>query len=122
MKAGADSKTKTRIAIVLGIVAILTVAWSLLSNSGSSTGSETGVAASSGKEKTTLTSESLDPRLRLDLLENSEKVKYEGKGTNIFRAGAEPVEIPKPVKSPLLTNRSDPSKPGYLPPPPPRFP
>jgi hypothetical protein len=37
---------------------------------------------------------SLDPRLRLDLLEASQNIEYKGNGRNIFRAGPEP---PKPL-------------------------
>jgi hypothetical protein len=58
--------------------------------------------------------ESLDPRLRLDLLANSEDVKYQGKGKNIFRAEAEQVIIPQPKVSPLISQQ-----PSNIPPPPP---
>ena len=43
---------------------------------------------------------SLDPTLRLDLLEKSRKVKYEGSSRNIFQFYSPPP--PKPVASPLL--------------------
>lgn len=122
MKAGAENKTKVRVAIVLCIAAVLTVAWTLVPRGETSAESAPATAISPEKAKGALISESLDPRLRLDLLANSEKVQYEGKGTNIFRAGAEDVDIPKPVRSPILANHNDPSKPGYVrpaPPPPP---
>jgi len=119
MKTGADSKNKTRIAIVLCVIAFLTVAWALMQDSGPKPEPAPVTAASPDKAKNSSISESLDPRLRLDLLASSEKVKYEGKGTNIFRARTEPVDIPKPVRSPLVVNHNDPSKPGYVPPPPP---
>jgi hypothetical protein len=119
MKTGAESKTKTRIAIVLCVIAFLTVAWTLMQDYGPKPESAPLAAASPDKAKSSLISESLDPRLRLDLLASTEKITYEGKGTNIFRTRTEAVVIPKPVRSPLVINRSDPSKPDYVPPPPP---
>lgn len=62
---------------------------------------------------------SLDPRLRLDLLKNSEEIEYKGAGRNIFRAEAE-VVIPPPVKNPVITENKNPALPPvYTPPPPP---
>jgi hypothetical protein len=122
MKAGTENKTKVWIAIVLAIVAILTLAWALMPAGAPKPEPATVVAAAPERAKTAKTtqaSESLDPRLRLELLANSEDVKYEGTGTNIFRAGAETINIPKPIRSPLVDNHSNPSKPGYTPPPPP---
>jgi hypothetical protein len=122
MKAEAESKTKTRVAIVLGIVAIICVAWALMPAGGPSPASGPASGASSDKGNTRLASESLDPRLRLYLLENSEKVKYEGKGTNIFRAGAEQVEISQAKISPLIRQQQEAAKlTAQLPPPPPRI-
>lgn len=60
----------------------------------------------------------LDPRLRLDLLKQSEDTEYKGAGRNIFRAEA---EIPQPVKNPVLTETPQPP-PVYTPPPPPPIP
>ena len=57
----------------------------------------------------------LDPRLRLDLLKQSEDTEYKGAGRNIFRAEA---EIPTPVKNPVIAE-TPPSPPVYTPPPPP---
>lgn len=117
MKAGTESKTKLRLAIGLGIVALFTVARVLIP---SGPGPDSApVSATPAKAQSALLSESLDPRLRLDLLANSEKVQYEAKGTNIFRAKPEVVVIPKPVKSPLVSNHNDPSRPDYVAPPPP---
>lgn len=105
MKAGVENKAKVRVAIVLCIVALLTVAWTLMPRGEPSAASA--VATTPEKAKGALVSESLDPRLRLDLLANSEKVQYEGKGTNIFRAGVEPVEIPKAKISPLIRQQQE---------------
>jgi hypothetical protein len=101
MKVGTENKTKLWIAIVLGIVAILTITWALMPG-GTPNPEPSPVAASQGMAKVTQGGELLDPRLRLDLLANSETVQYEGKATNIFRAGAEPVDLPRVKVSPLL--------------------
>jgi hypothetical protein len=63
------------------------------------------------------TERSLDPTLRLDLLNTSEGTKYEGKGRNIFRAEAE--VIPKPKFSAMKTMPTPPPEPQGPPPPPP---
>jgi hypothetical protein len=118
MKAGTESKTKLRIAIGLCVIAVLTVAWVLTSGGAPKPESAPVAAASPAQIRASYADESLDPRLRLDLLANSENIQYEGKGTNIFRERAEPVNIPKPVRQPLIDNH-DPSKPGYTPPAPP---
>jgi hypothetical protein len=115
MKAGTENKTKLYMAIVLGIVAVLTVAWTLMPSGTASTAHP--VAASNGKGKAG-EFESLDPRLRLDLLASSEEVKYEGKGKNIFRSVQQPVVIPNVTMSPLLDHHPEAPK-VYIPPPPP---
>ncbi len=56
---------------------------------------QTQAATPNGRAKQVPALPTLDPRLRLKLLAQSEEVKYEGRGRNIFRAEAEP-EIPKP--------------------------
>src|SRR5271155_6090094 len=51
---------------------------------------------------------SLDPRLRLDLLQGSEAVNYEGNGVNIFQVHADPIlgPIPKPGGPRLLGDKT----------------
>ncbi len=60
----------------------------------------------------------LDPQLRLDLLAQSEGIKYEGSGRDIFVE--QPDDIPKPI-APALLEKADlhPWQPPALPPPPP---
>ena len=97
------SRTKKGIAIALGLVALFMVTRTLLSGGGGGPRPAAPAAIASGKARTSPAAESLDPRLRLDLLANSESVVYEGPGKNIFRAAPE-VVIPK-VKVPPLLNQ-----------------
>lgn len=115
MKAGAESKTKLYTAIVLGVVAVLCVAWAV--NPSGPVSAPAPHAASPGAKAAAV--ESLDPRLRLDLLTSAEGVKYEGKGKNIFRASTETEPIEKVKVSPLLGSRGNASPQIYTPPPPP---
>ena len=59
---------------------------------------------------------SLDPELRLKLLESSEGTKYEGTGRNIFVPALE--VIPQPVASAIKKNEPPPGPPPPPPPPP----
>lgn len=62
----------------------------------------------------------LDPRLQLGLLRQAESTEYKGTGRDIFRAQAEPPEIPKPVVPPdkQAQNTPPPPQPNPGPPPP----
>jgi hypothetical protein len=99
VKAAAGSKTKQWIAIALVLGAIFMVTRAFLSNGGGPTPAT--VETTSAPGTTGPGEESLDPRLHLDLLANSEAVKYEGTGKNIFRSTAE-VQIPAVKVPPLL--------------------
>ena len=114
---------KKWIAVVLVVVALVMVTRTLLSVGGGAPKPASAAAVTPKGKKTSVASaeESLDPRLRLDLLANSESVLYEGAGKNIFRAAPEVIAIP-PVKVPPLLNRAEegpPQGPPQLPPPPP---
>jgi hypothetical protein len=76
-----------------------------------------GRQASGAQGKATVTA-SLDPRLRLDLLKDSEETEYRGAGRNIFRAEAE-IVIPPPVKNPVIPETKNPALPPVNTPPPP---
>ncbi|HVP63587.1 MAG TPA: hypothetical protein VMT82_01755 [candidate division Zixibacteria bacterium] len=127
MKLGAENRTETIIAAVLGIIALLMVLRGFVfSPSSKPTPAPARAAAPAaapagnrGKATPVLT-QSLDPRLRLDLLNSSEQVKYVGKGRNIFRAEAEPVKIEQPKVSPFRQKNAEPVV--NTPPPPPPIP
>jgi len=117
------STTKKWAAAVLVVVALVMVTRTLISGGGGAPGPTSTVAANpKGKKaasvKAASVEDSLDPRLRLDLLANSESVMYEGAGKNIFRAAPEVVAIPK-VKVPPLQQPEAPPQPQMPPQPPP---
>ncbi len=131
MKLGTESRVKTIVAVVLLVIAVGILAWQLWPSSGTTAAAPNPgltrqqqeqlalqgapVTARRPKANTVLT-QTVDPRLRLDLLNAAANTRYEGKGRNIFRAEAEPApEIPKPVISPITPN----PQPQGPPPPPP---
>ena len=119
LKLGAENPKKVAAAVILLLIGLFFV----IRGFNSST-LEQGTAISSppvqpvqgGKTTQLLPENNLDPRLRLDLLKNSENVEYKGNGRNIFRAGAEPV-IAKPM-TPAMIKQQAAEK--AAPPPPPR--
>ena len=109
MQLGLENKKQTMWAAVLGVVAILALAYEVIPMfMGSSTATAstestvpppaaTHAAArpgTKGGKKPRV--ENLDPTLRLDLLAASEQTEYEGSGVNIFVSRAGDVEIPQP--------------------------
>jgi hypothetical protein len=121
---GFENKKQTTWAAVLGVVAVLAVAYEVLPMfSGSS------VTASSVPPPAPVTQhaspprigtkpgkkprkENLDPTLRLDLLASSEQTVYEGSGRNIFVSRAEEVVIQAP-KAPGNTDGKNATGPSY---------
>ncbi len=113
MKLGTDNRRNTIIAAVLGVLAVLAVAYQFMPSS--STIASTAPAASetpvngvrppaaarrvsgstSGKKERA--PQSLDPTLHLQQLAATEQIKYEGSGRNIFVSQAAEVVIPHPV-------------------------
>jgi hypothetical protein len=72
-------------------------------------------ASRTGNRQVRSAPHSIDPTLRYDWLDVSEKTKYEGNGRNIFLAQA---EIPKPV-APVSPDQLNPAQIPQGPPPPP---
>ena len=115
------STTKKWVAAVLVVVALVMVTRTLLSRGGGPPRPVATVNPTARGKKAAPVEESLDPRLRLDLLANSESVLYEGAGKNIFRAAPEVVAIPRVKVPPLLQPEEapQPEVPAQPPPPPP---
>lgn len=148
MKLGANNSKKTWIAVALAVVAIvLTVRmfigtiWSPETTSASSSTPAASTPAPRGtatarpvptrrlhltttyKATGNTTNANLDPRLRLELLKETETATYTGEGRNIFKAQADDVKIPTPVAQVInrqqeIANATPPSPPPPPPPPP----
>ncbi len=142
MKIGAENRTKLIAACVLFVAAVILLA-RMFSSGGQPAAAATaatqakvepprglstraarlrgraaaGTTAKKDKDKDSDTPViSLDPRLRLDLLKQSEDTEYKGAGRNIFRAEA---EIPKPIAPPIKQANAPPPTPVVTGPPPP---
>ncbi|MBV9483271.1 MAG: hypothetical protein JO249_21360 [Acidobacteria bacterium] len=131
MNLGTENRNKTMAAAILGGLAVLAIAYRLISFAGgTSPQAANGPAATLPPPTATRASRpaarnattaggkkaspaaSLDPTLKLALLASSENMKYTGNGRNIFRAEE---DIPAPVAPPIR----DPKKIDVPPPPPP---
>jgi len=125
MQIGTENRNKTIAAVSLTVLAVVLVLWRLFPSAPSpsaSTAITSPAPASapvarrtaSGKKSAAYSQRSLDPTLRLDWLRQSEEIKYEGIGRNIFQAK---VDIPQPI-APAVTPAPAPVAQGPPPPPP----
>jgi hypothetical protein len=124
---GTESKTKTIIAGALGAIALIYAGVTIFGGSKPSakaapaaaqaqeTVASAPVAGKGARKGAGGTFSSLDPRLRLDILQQSEGTQYEGKGRNIFLAYEEPK--PEPPHAPVVVDNTPPAP--VIPPPPP---
>jgi hypothetical protein len=123
---GLQNKKQTTWAIVLGVLAVLAVAYEFIpffagSAAAPATSAPTTTGASrsparAGARGKKVRAENLDPTLRLDLLASVEQTQYEGNGRNIFMSEPDPVVI----QTPAGTGATDAAKtPIYVPPAPP---
>lgn len=121
MQLGLENKKQTTWAIVLGVVAVLAVAYVLIpmftgSTSATSPSAPVGAPApgrtpARGAKGKKVRAENLDPTLRLDLLASVEQTQYEGSGRNIFTSEPDPVAI----QAPIAPANTDPNAPhGYV--------
>jgi hypothetical protein len=109
---GLENKKQTMWAAMLGVVAIVALAYEVIPMfMGPSTATASadtaapvpaathasGRAGAKGTKKPRV--ENLDPTLRLDLLAASEQTEYEGSGRNIFVSRADDVVIQNPVSN-----------------------
>ena len=108
MQLGLENKKQTMWAAILGVLAVLAMAYEFIPMfSGSSTPATSAQAAAPTSGRATSRAkgrpgkkprvENLDPTLQLDLLASSEQTLYQGNGRNIFVSQAE--DIPQPVAS-----------------------
>ena len=123
MQLGLENKKQATWAAVLGVVAVLSVAYFVLPLFMGGPSSEPASSAQAaapaarvttrpgGKAAKRVKVENLDPTLRLDLLASSEQTVYQGTGRNIFVSQAEDVVIPKVIGK----ANTDPT-PAYVPP------
>ncbi|MFZ0912130.1 MAG: hypothetical protein WBQ76_13495 [Candidatus Korobacteraceae bacterium] len=115
MKIGTENRTKTIIALVLLVVAVVLVVRAFHGGDeepspvpspaaiasqpapASATGQAAPGATRTARKPPPLLAQTLDPTLRFDLLKSSEDVAYKGTGRDIFRSQAEEPPIPKPL-------------------------
>jgi hypothetical protein len=134
VKLGTESRTKTIIAVVL-MAGALYIAYrgfmpetapQAASSPASTSAADQQAALAAGTQpaarkvagrNSAVLTQSIDPRLRLDLLNTAQNTKYEGGARNIFAKAAEPPPstIPKAITPPINPN----PQPQGPPPPPP---
>ncbi|HKI26746.1 MAG TPA: hypothetical protein VKA07_10495 [Candidatus Sulfotelmatobacter sp.] len=133
MQLGLDNKKNVTGAVVLGVVAVLALAYEFIpmlagpSTPPTSSAEAAGPAAirvsthggaAGAKSLKKARTETLDPTLRLDLLASSELTQYEGTGRNIFVPQAEEVKIQTPLRNGTIDHKTTEAAapPTYVPP------
>ena len=137
MELGTENRNKTIIAVVVGVLALVSLGRTVFSSPspkppGAVASQSAGQSATSTPALTSLARETrtgqktiarktevtnpLDPRLQLALLQASESTAYSGSGRNIFLSQAPPPDIPLVKQTPV---NPGPPVPAGPPPPPP---
>ena len=126
MKLGIENRKQVIGLAVLGGFALLMLGrtlWPSLPEAAPVTGSTATAAGRTGMRRTAsgkmvpLVEPRLDPTLDLNLLSQSEEIKYAGNGRNIFVAGSLPIEKPKGTGA--TDQQAALHQPPPIPPPPP---
>jgi hypothetical protein len=125
LELGAKNRKEVILLIVLGVIGSITTARMFWPSAAPSTKAAAVSSASAAKPLTRRTASGqlvkvieprLDPTLDLDLLRQTEQIKYAGTARNIFMAGSVPIEAVK--RNPAL-DHPGPVVPPLPPPPPP---
>ena len=104
MKLGIENRKQVIALAVLGVIALVLLAYEFWPSSTAtapaatqtaSTASRPGVRRTSSGKIVPVAEPRLDPTLDLNLLSQSEEIKYAGNGRNIFVVGSVPIEKPK---------------------------
>jgi hypothetical protein len=104
VKLGIENRNQVIALAILGAVGVAILAyefWPSSSTAAPATAQATATAAKPGTRRTSsgklvpVVEPRLDPTLDLNLLSQSEEIKYAGNGRNIFVAGSVPIETPK---------------------------
>jgi hypothetical protein len=126
VKLGIENRKQLITLAVLGGIAVLTLAYEFWPSSSTNRPDATKLTSAAAKPAMRRTASGkmvpvveprLDPTLDLNLLSQSEEIKYAGNGRNIFVAGSVPIEAPK--KNGTDTNVAAIVAPPLPPPPPP---
>jgi hypothetical protein len=121
VKIGAENKKQLRLMVVLLVILALVAIYNFVDFGTSSAAAPASNSPSQQKKSGTpqLADNTLDPRLRLDILAASQSRKYESGGRNIFRMEEKPPEQIANVRTQLPMGPDAPPTPTPTPPPPP---